>query len=273
MQVIRPFGDKFEQISIDEACLDVSGQVRGFEEANSLGVRLKQDVNEKTHLSCSVGIAPNKALAKIASDFKKPDGLTILTPNEATEFLAPLPVSKIGGVGKKGSEMLNQIGVLTIGDLARADPLRIMEIFGKNGTRLWQIAHGIDDEEVITHSSMKSISSETTFEEDTNDELKIKSAFSSLIADVHKRTMLSNLLFRTVGIKVRFEDFTTFTRARSYSRYTNEKSVMEEIIRLLFQEFEYSAKRVRLVGVRVSSLQRVDPEQVTILSWADKSTV
>jgi DNA polymerase IV (DinB-like DNA polymerase) len=273
MQVIRPFGDKFEQISIDEAYLDVSSQIRGFEEANSLGVRLKQDVNEKTHLSCSVGIAPNKALAKIASDFKKPDGLTILTLNEAMEFLAPLPVNKIGGVGKKGSEMLNQIGILTIGDLARADPLRIMEIFGKNGTRLWQIAHGIDDEEVITHSSMKSISSETTFEEDTNDELKIKSAFSSLIADVHKRTILSNLLFRTVGIKVRFEDFTTFTRARSHSRYTNEKSVMEEIIRLLFQEFEHSAKKVRLVGVRVSSLQRVDPEQVTILSWADKSTV
>ncbi len=268
-RVISPFGEKIEQASIDEAFLDVSGKVNSFEEARSLATRLKQDVKENTHLTCSVGIAPNKALAKIASDFKKPDGLTVVTTEEAAEFLAPLPVGKIGGVGKKGAEILNRIGISTIGDLAKADPLRVFEIFGRNGTRLWQIAHGLDDEEVVPDYSMKSVSSETTFEEDVNDKRTIMAAFSSLIEDVHKRTITSNLLFRTVGIKVRFEDFSTFTRARSHSRHTNEKSIMEESVHLLFREFESSKKKIRLLGIRVANLKKIDAEQETILSWAE----
>lgn len=270
MKTISPFSNKFEQVSIDEAFLDISGRVRDFGNARSLAARLKHEVADKIRLTCSIGVAPNKAVAKIASDFKKPDGLTVVTPDNAMEFLASLPAAKIGGVGKKGSEILSQIGISTIGDLARTDPLRIIEIFGRNGTRLWQIAHGDDDEEVITNYSMKSISSETTFEEDVNEKHKIMEAFSSLIADVHKRTVSSNLLHRTVAIKVRFEDFATFTRARSLPRNTNERSVMEEIVRSLYHEFEDSKKRIRLVGVRVANLEKVDPDQESILSWANR---
>jgi DNA polymerase IV (DinB-like DNA polymerase) len=117
---------------------------------------------------------------------------------------------------------------------------------------------------------MKSVSSETTFDEDISDKQKIMAAFSSLIEDVHKRIATSNLLFRTVGIKVRFEDFTTFTRARSNSRYTNEKFIMEDSVSFLFHKFEGSKKSIRLVGVRVANLKKIDPEQGTILNWADK---
>ena len=270
MKIIAPYGDKFEQVSIDEAFLDISSKAQNFEEARVLANRLKQNIQEKTQLTCSVGVAPNKALAKIASDFKKPDGLTVITKENAVEFLAPLQVGKISGVGKKGSEILHRIGISTIGDLAKTDPLRIIEIFGRNGTRLWQVAHGVDDEEVVTDYSMKSVSSETTFDEDISDKQKIMVAFSSLIEDVHKRIVTSNLLFRTVGIKVRFEDFTTFTRARSNSRYTNEKFIMEDSVSFLFHEFESSKKSIRLVGVRVANLKKIDPEQGTILNWADK---
>jgi DNA polymerase IV (DinB-like DNA polymerase) len=270
MKIIAPYGDKFEQVSIDEAFLAISSKAQNFEEARVLANRLKQNIKEKTQLTCSVGVAPNKALAKISSDFKKPDGLTIITQENAVEFLAPLQVSKISGVGKKGSEILHRIGISTIGDLAKTDPLRIIEIFGKNGTRLWQVAHGVDYEEVVTDYSMKSVSSETTFDEDISDKQKIMAAFSSLIEDVHKRIATSNLLFRTVGIKVRFEDFTTFTRARSNSKYTNEKFIIEDSVSFLFHEFESSKKSIRLVGVRVANLKKIDPEQGTILNWADK---
>lgn len=270
MKIIAPHGDRFEQMSIDEAYLDISNRAQNFERALELAKELKQSVKVGTQLTCSVGVASNKPLAKIASDFQKPDGLTVITPEKAAEFLTPLQVGKIGGVGKKGREILNRIGIATIGDLAKADPQRIVEIFGKNGTRLWQIAHGFDDEEVVTDSSIKSLSSETTFDEDVNEREKILNAFSSLIDDVHKRVLSNNLLFRTVGIKVRFADFTTFTRERSTSRYTNERLPIEQNVRFLLHEFEDSTKNIRLVGVRVASLRKIDPEQGTILNWVEK---
>jgi DNA polymerase IV (DinB-like DNA polymerase) len=269
MAFFRQFSEKLEQISIDEACLDVTEKAKDFDEASALASKIKQTINEKLQVTCSIGVAPNKSVAKVASDFKKPDGLTVVPPERVREFLAPLPVNKISGVGKKSYELLKELGINTIGDLAATHPSRVTEVFGKYGTRLWQVANGIDDEEVVTSYSMKSISSETTFEEDTSDTKQVMDAFTSLINDVHARTLSQNMLFRTVGIKVRFEDFSTYTRAKSHSRYTNEKPIMEQYVRTLFKEFEKSKKKIRLVGVRVSNLKKADANQETILSWAD----
>jgi DNA polymerase IV (DinB-like DNA polymerase) len=135
--------------------------------------------------------------------------------------------------------------------------------------RIWQIANGIDEEEVITSSAIKSISSETTFEEDVIDRTKVMQAFDSIIQDVHARVQSQRMLFRTIGIKVRLEDFETFTRARTHTRYTNEKSIIEEYVKQLFREFENPPRKIRLVGVRVSSLISVDSEQESILRWAN----
>lgn len=178
-------------------------------------------------------------------------------------------MNKISGIGKKSTEVLEGIGINSIGDLASIHPSKLTEVFGKYGTRIWQVANGIDEEEVITTYSIKSISSESTFDEDIADRSKVMEAFHSLIDEVHARTLSQNVLFRTVGIKVRLEDFTTFTRARSYTRYTDEKAVMQEYVRALFSEFEASRKKIRLVGVRVSNLKTADKAQETILSWAD----
>ena len=235
MSILRQFSEKLEQISIDEACLDITEKVSNFDEAASLASKIKQTIKEKMQLTCSIGVAPNKSVAKIASDFKKPDGLTVVPPERIREFLAPLPVNKISGIGKKSHELLKEMGINTIGDLAATHPSRVTEVFGKYGARLWQIANGIDDEEVVTSYSMKSISSETTFEEDTSDTKQVMEAFTSLINDVHTRTLSQNMLFRTVGIKVRFEDFSTFTRAKSHSRYTNEKPIMEQYVKIAVQ--------------------------------------
>ena len=267
MQILRPYAAKLEQISIDEAFMDITERVTDFDQATLLARKIKQDVKEKTGLTCSIGIAPNKSVAKIASDFKKPDGLTVVPPEKVREFLAPLPVSKISGIGKKSTEVLKELGINSIADLASTHPTRLMDTFGKYGTRLWQVANGIDDEEVITSYPIKSISSETTFAEDVTDKQKVMEAFNSLIDDVHARTISQNMLFRTVGIKVRLEDFTTFTRSRSHTRYTNEKEVIQDYVRALFSEFEASRKKIRLVGVRVSNLKAADKSQETILSW------
>jgi DNA polymerase IV (DinB-like DNA polymerase) len=268
MKHLHGFSDKVEQISIDEAFLDASEKVASFEEARDLAQEIKAAILTNEQLSCSIGVAPNKAVAKIASDFKKPDGLTLVHAEKVKEFLAPLPASKISGVGKKSSELLAQMGINTIGQLAATHPSKLSDVFGKYGTRIWQIANGTDEEEVYASWSTKSISSETTFDEDVLDKGEIMEAFESLIQDVHARLESQKMLFRTVGIKVRLEDFETFTRARSYARYTNERSVIEEYVKQLFHEFEDPPRKVRLVGVRVSTLRSLGPEQETILSWA-----
>jgi len=269
MDVLKQFAEQFEQISIDEAYLDVTGKLSSFDEAAELAHRIKDEIIEKTQLTCSIGVAHNKAVAKIASDFKKPDGLTVVPEERAAEFLAPLPVRKISGIGKKSSEILERMGIHSIGELAATHPSKLTESFGKYGTRLWQVSNGIDDEEVVTTYSIKSISAETTFEEDLADIGRLVEAFDTLIQDVHARVLSQNLLFRTVGIKVRFADFSTFTRARTHSRFTNEKGVLEEYVKALFREFETYRSKVRLVGVRVANLKKRDVGQETILSWAE----
>ena len=271
MSLLRGFSEKLEQVSIDEAFLDVSEKVVSYEAAGELAGEIKKQLLAKEKLSCSIGIAPNKAVAKIASDFKKPDGLTIILPQRVREFLAPLAVAKISGVGKKSSELLAQMGINTIDQLAATHPSRLSDVFGRYGTRIWQIANGTDEEEVFSSSPIKSISSETTFDEDVLDKTKIMEAFDSIIRDVHARLQSQKMLFRTVGIKVRLEDFETFTRARSHSRYTNERSIIEEYVQQLFREFENSPRKVRLVGVRVSTLRNLGSEQETILSWASRN--
>jgi len=271
MMLLRSFSEKFEQVSIDEAFLDISEKVDGFEVAVQLAQAIKDKILAQERLTCSIGIAPNKAVAKIASDFKKPNGLTSVPAENVREFLAPLPVSKISGVGKKSAELFGQMGIHTIEELASTHPSRLHDAFGKYGIRIWQIANGEDEEEVATSTSIKSISSETTFDEDVLDKEKIMEAFDSIIRDVHGRLDSERMLFRTVGIKVRLEGFETHTRARTHSRYTNERSVIEEYVKQLFREFEVPPRKVRLVGVRLSALRSLGAEQETILSWANEN--
>jgi len=267
--ILRTFSEKVEQMSIDEAFVDITEKVSNFQEATVLAETIKREIREKAKLTCSIGIAPNKAIAKIASDFKKPDGLTTVPPEKVREFVDPLPVTKISGVGKKSGAVLTQAGIASIGQLATTHPSRLTEIFGKYGTRIWQIANGIDEEEVTTNYAIKSISSESTFEEDVLDRKKVMEVFDSIIQDVHARVQSENLMFRTIGIKVRLEDFETFTRARTHTRYTNEKSVIEECVKQLFREFESSKRKIRLVGVRVSNLKELGSEQESILRWTN----
>jgi len=268
MDILRSFSDKLEVMGLDEAFLDVSDKAASFEEATRIANEIKKEVKARERLTCSIGVAPNKAIAKIASDYQKPDGITCVTPDQAPSFLRPLPVSRISGIGKKTTEILGEVGIKTIGDLADFPPGRIVELFGKWGIAMWEIAHGNDETPVVTSWDIKSVSNETTFEQDVEDRNIVIETLGKLARDVHARATEQGFLWRTIGIKLRFEDFTTFTRAKSRNDYTNSLDIVRTYVRTLFREFESDPRKIRLVGVRVSNLRTRDSSQETLLAWS-----
>jgi len=260
MQLLRKFADKFEQVSIDEAFLDVSQICPGFGGPIELAKQVKSELRQSEGLTCSIGIAPNKSAAKIASDFQKPDGLTYVDPEHVREFLAPLPVSKISGIGRKTEQRLNELGIKTIGDLAAYPAKALYKRFGKSGIWLWAIANAEEKVEVQETYVMKSIGAEHTFEIDTDDWSAIDNELLALVDSVHKRLLDEVMTYRTVTLKIRFTGFETYTRADTLRFATSSKDEISDAIRELSNEFRRYPKKVRLVGVRVSGLESVAGE-------------
>jgi len=255
MQRVKKYADKFEQVSIDEAYMDVTESCKHYGGPIELANHIKAELNEKEDLTCSIGIAPNKSSAKIASDFQKPNGLTYIDPDHAKEFLAPLSVSKISGIGKKTEEKLNEIGIKTIGDLAKYPPKPLIRQFGKPAIWLWAIANAQEQVDVQESYEMKSIGAEHTFDKDTDDWSSIDEQVMDLIQLVHRRLTEDDMLFRTITLKIRFTGFETYTRAKTLRFTTASKDIIVDTTRTLTKEFRSKPKRVRLVGVRLSGLK------------------
>lgn len=254
MTLARKYAGKFEQWGIDEAFLDVTDKVSNLAEAEELAHQIKQAIKEKQGLTASIGVGPNKLVAKVASDYQKPDGLTVVKEEEVEKFLAPLPVRKLLWVGRKTEAKLKELGVNTIGDLARYDPTALSSMFGVAGLQMHLLAKGIDRSEVEERMGVKSISHETTFEEDTADTTVIFQALDALCEDVLKETIDQHLLFKTVTIKVRYQGFETHTRSKTLPFLTNRlRDLQKTANELLFANLREDRK-VRLIGVRVSSL-------------------
>ena len=255
MEFLRKFADKFEQVSIDEAFLDVSQSCLKFGGSVELAKRIKLELKDSEGLACSIGVAPNKSAAKIASDFQKPDGLTHIDAEHVKQFLAPLPVSRISGIGKKTEQSLNELGIRTIGDLATYSPKALYKQFGKPAVWLWAIANAEENVEVQETYVMKSIGAEYTFETDTGDWPAIDNQLLALIDSVHKRLLDERMTFRTITLKIRFTGFETYTRAKTIRFPTAGKDEIVDGIRELTNEFRHSPKKIRLVGVRISGLE------------------
>ncbi len=255
MERLRKYADKFEQVSIDEAFLDVTQSFTRFGGAVELAKGIKSELKEAEGLTCSIGIAPNISAAKIASDFQKPDGLTYIDRDRVKEFLAPLEVSKISGIGKRTERSLNELGIKTIGDLAAYPPKELYKQFGKPAIWLWAIANGDERVEVQENYVMKSIGAEHTFEEDEDDWHVIDRELASLVESVHGRLEDERKVYRTITLKIRFKGFETFTRAKTLAFSTSSKDVILETISGLAKEFKGYPKKVRLVGVRLSGFE------------------
>lgn len=255
MDLLQSFADRFEQVSIDEAFLDVSERLQGnYDKARELAITIKSDLEAKEGLICSIGVAPNKSSAKIASEFQKPDGLTVVRPEELRRFLFPLSVSSISGVGNKTNEFLSSMGVVTIGDLQKVPGKDLVKYFGKTGVWLWGVANGLERIEV-KERPMRSLSAEHTFDADVSDKSLVLSKAEELADRLHGRVLSADVEFRVVGIKIRFTHFQTFTRENTLSFFTASLETILQEIRNLLREFEANPRKVRLIGVFVADFR------------------
>lgn len=252
-------GEHVEPVSIDEAYLDGTHLVDEgtYADGGAVGLALKAAVKEATGLTCSVGVAPSKSVAKIASDMDKPDGLTVVPPERVPVFLAPLPVGRISGVGPKTAAWLEELGVHTIGDLAEKSEAWVEGHFGQNGLYAWHIARGRDDRPVQAgHGLAKSRSEEHTFYRDTADPSTIHRVVREMAVELVDEMRKRAVLFRVVGLKIRTTDFTTFTRASTLRAPTGRLEPVIEALREQLAEFVDGRRTYRLVGVRLAGLER-----------------
>ena len=253
--ILEDFTPDIQPISIDEAFLDITGSLQLFGTPKDLARKIKDRIKREVHLDASIGIAPNKMVAKIASDLSKPDGLLEILPEYMLEFLYPLNIDRLWGVGKKTKQSLNAMGIIKIGDLAAAS-LEILENrFGEHGRHLHALANGIDYRVVENDDETKSVSNEHTFEVDTADKEAILDKFLWLSEKASRRLRKKELKGKTISIKVRLKGFDTYTRAHTLTDRTNFSDVIYREAIALYEEFNRPQNQIRLIGVRVSNFE------------------
>ncbi len=252
--VFEKFTPDIEPISIDEAFLDITGSWRLFGSPIGTCRKIKAIIKKETGLTASIGMAPNMMTAKIASETGKPDGLVVVEEKGLLKFLHPLPVDRLWGVGEKTQKALLEIGIKTIGALAAKGQEELIRIFGKHGEHMWELANGIDPRRVETDETMKSISNEHTFDADTKNTRKIEDTIMCLSEKVSRRLRRSGLKGKTVTLKIRLADFSTYTRSITIDTYTNFVDDIYNNSMLMADKFALERKKVRLLGVRVSNL-------------------
>jgi len=265
MTIIRKYSDKFEQVGIDEAFIDVTDKVNDFEDAGKLAEKLKKEILNKEKISASVGIGPNKLIAKLASDYKKPYGTTVVKPEDVKRFLDPLPARKLIGIGPKTEAVLKEMKIETVSQLAKADAKTLVDVFGVFGYRMHEMALGMDESEVAEGGEIKSIGRETTFEEDVDNPEIIFDAIDELVDEFHEELIASNIQFKTITIKIRYENFETHTHAKTFEFHTNDKELIKDTAKALSQPFLNVGRKVRLIGIRVSVL-KFKEKQKTLLA-------
>ncbi len=245
-----------EPVSVDEAFLDVTGSLHLFGGAEAVARKLKEAIWEETRLTSSVGVAPNKFLAKLASDMNKPDGLTMVPfdPDAIARFLAPLPVRRIWGIGEKGAERLHAVGLRTIGDLQQAPLSHLVRLLGdKGGLHVHELAFGRDTRQIALDVLEKSISHEHTFGDDCHDRDLLEATLRELVQKVGRRLRKHGMLGTTGQLKLRWSDFTTITRQRALPIPTHADQTLLDLAMELFAE-AMQPRPVRLIGFGVSGL-------------------
>ena len=270
MRILLDFSDLVEQVSIDEAFLDVTGSRRLFGDGASIARKIKDRIRSEQRLTASVGVAANKFVAKVASDLRKPDGLVVVEPGREAEFLAPLPVSRLWGVGGKTAALLEDIGLQRIGQIAALDRRYLVDRFGKGGEHLWELSRGMDDRPVAPEEGYKSIGHETTFEKDTEDERLLHDTLLWLAEKVAQRLRANHARARTIAIKFREADFSTYTRRKTLSVAADTS---EEIFPQAWNMVRRLIRRgvaVRLIGIYGSNLESERAGQLALFDQPEQ---
>jgi DNA polymerase IV (archaeal DinB-like DNA polymerase) len=269
MNKLERYADLLEQTSIDEAYLDCTKKVLSeynqpyYSNIEEYASTIKKTIEEQCKLRSSIGVAPTKSAAKMASDFQKPDGLTIFYPKDLQKFLEELEVERVSGIGVKTQQILNEeMGIHTIGQLARYDVQHLMDRFGKkNGLWMWQVANGEDEDPVIPREDHVSLSTESTLQASTkNKEVLLKFVLNELVDELYERVNSYGYQFKTVAVKIVRSDFSVETREMSYSIYQTNKESITSVIQALLDRFVFddNAAKIRKVGIKVSKLIRME---------------
>lgn len=271
MNIVKYYSPSMKVAGNDEAYLDLTEIASDYEEARRLAVELKDDIFATERLTCSIGIAPTRILAKIASETDKPDGLVVVKPLEIKEFMEPLKISIIPGVGKKSAESFSRKNIYTCGDLAKLSYHLVYQKFGKYGLKTWKLVSGFNTEntqEKFLSNERKSISEERTFfdryQKWENIWVQIDSSIDTIIA----RMRVKNMSFKTITLKIRFKNFETYTRSHSLSSYNITEKLVRTVVQKLLEEFENKKPEdIRLIGVKISNLRKIDSNQKTLTQF------
>jgi len=270
MEILRRYTEHFEQVSVDEAYLDVTQRTKAnYQQAKQLAATIKDDVLSQQQLTCSIGVGPNMLVAKIAADIQKPDGLTLVKPEEVERFLAPLPVRRLVGVGTKTEKKLETLGARTVGQLASFDVQKLIEVFGRKlGTYFHNASAGIDDDAVQERSKPESVSRISTLKEDTRDLAVILDEAYRLCDDVHSRLLSRGLVYRSVSIHVVAHNLSVHSRSKTFENPTSDLETFKTTVKELFEKFlAESDVEARRVGVKLSSLTKREEQQKQITNF------
>lgn len=266
--IFRQYTDLVEPLSLDEAFLDVTHNKKGLKSTTLIAEEIRQQIFDVTQLTASAGVSINKFLAKVASDQNKPNGLTLIGPADVDSFIANLPIRKFFGVGPATAEKMLRMGIHKGEDLRAYSRVALVQMFGKAGSYFWHICRGIDERPVRPDRIPKSVSVETTFENDLTELTAMSQVLTKLTERVVKRLESSEMKGRTISLKYRYSDFTVHTRSKTILEYTRNPSVILDVIHNLLHQ-EPMEQAVRLLGVGLSQLDVQDagedtPAQLTL---------
>lgn len=267
---LKSYSDIFEQVGIDEAYLDVSLKTQGrYAEALILAKKMKSEIRERFRISFSVGIGPNKLVAKVSAEFNKPDGITLVKPERVKQFLAFLPVSRIPGVGKKTSQKMSNLGINTIGDLSEFNIQKLMDVFGRNlAVYFHNSSMGLSDDIVHETIDAESISRISTLKENTRDLTMLLGKTNELISSIHKEISIRNLKFKRIGIIAIMADLTHHSKSKTLVNYSNQLDLLKKTVQVLINSFLVdSEKEIRRIGVKVSQFILDEKKQKQLSSY------
>ncbi len=259
MNVLQTFTHHMYQVSIDEAYLDITHLCTDKTSWMKIGKLIRKTVYEQTGFTCSVGISSSRKVSKIASDYQKPHGVTVVYNNK--EFLAPLSIKKVPGIGKKTYKNYTQKGIRTIGDLAKKDTFFILDYFGKSGFKIWQLANGLDKSTIPQKEPEKSHSREHTFDVDCYSKNQLLEILQKLIQKTYNDLQKNS--YKTVTLKIRYTNFQTITRSHTLKLSQNDKYTFQAIIFDLLMQIQWN-RGIRLIGVKLDNLQLIKEKQLVL---------
>jgi DNA polymerase-4 len=258
MEIFQSYTDLVEPLSLDEAYLDVTYNKKNLKSAIKIAMLIRQEVKEKVGLTASAGISFNKFLAKTASDLDKPDGLSVILPEQAIPFMEQLPIEKFHGIGKVTAKKMNLQMIFKGSDLIKLERSELVRRYGKAGRHYHDIVTANDNREVKTDRLRKSIGAENTFSNDLFDEAEVSEALRQIHETLSRRIDKTGRKGRTITLKIKYHDFTLKTRSKSLDYYTNDSTVIWTVVNELLRQPEYLEKEVRLLGITLSQLDNVN---------------